>query len=420
MSKKFNNVEEIVAARMCLGCGVCASACKPGAIELRDVEGEGIRPFYTSAEAKANCTEGVKVCPGIETDFRGEGNTEMWGPVLEIWEGHATDPEIRFQGSSGGALTAIGLYCVEKGDMAGVLHVGQDPDTVVHNRTRLSKNRDQLMNACGSRYAPAAVGDGLGLVENAGAPCAIVGKPAEVSGIRKAMALRPELEKKVGVIMSFFCAETPSTKGTRALIKHLGEDEDELERVWYRGKGWPGHFTPVLKGGAESKNTMPYRDAWKFLTSYRPWSTHLWPDGGGELADISCGDPWYEKPDGKNPGFSIVVVRTERGREIIKGAMDAGYLSMTKAESWKLDKSQGSLSTKKGEVWGRRLGMKLCGLPVAEFPGAQMFHCWMKLSNGRKMRSVLGSLKRIVSRKLGKPFVPVRDEARPVGEPIDC
>ncbi|QXD32466.1 Coenzyme F420 hydrogenase/dehydrogenase, beta subunit C-terminal domain [Candidatus Pelagisphaera phototrophica] len=48
-------------------------------------------------------------------------------------------------------------------------------------------------------------------------------------------------------------------------------------------------------------------------------------DGSGELEDISCGDPWYEEPDGKNSGFSLIIARTPIGREIVKGAITAGY-----------------------------------------------------------------------------------------------
>jgi coenzyme F420 hydrogenase subunit beta len=156
---------------------------------------------------------------------------------------------------------------------------------------------------------------------------------------------------------------------------------------------------------------MTYRESWAFLQAYRPWSVQLWPDGTGEVADISCGDPWYEEPDGKNPGFSLVVARTERGREIVEGAMAAGYLTLTPAENWKLAKSQSGLLAKKGSVWGRRLALRLFGLPVTRFEGLDLWHCWLQLSFEDKVRSTLGTIRRVLTRKLYR---------RMKGESADC
>ena len=122
------------------------------------------------------------------------------------------------------------------------------------------------------------------------------------------------------------------------------------------------------------------------------------PDGTGELADISCGDPWYRKPDGENPGSSLIVVRTERGREVVKRAAEAGYLEIKPAERWKLVNSQAGLLQKKGSVWGRRLALRLMGLPVTRFKGLSLFHCWWRLGLAEQAKSVLGTLRRVVQR----------------------
>ncbi|MCX7867434.1 MAG: Coenzyme F420 hydrogenase/dehydrogenase, beta subunit C-terminal domain [Limisphaera sp.] len=151
-----------------------------------------------------------------------------------------------------------------------------------------------------------------------------------------------------GTPVVVFCAETPSTQATLQLLARLGVHAREVEDLRYRGLGWPGSFAAWREGDDLPAAQMPYRESWGFLQAYRPWATRLWPDGTGELADISCGDPWYEEPDGKNPGFSLVVVRTERGRQILHEAMKAGYLDLRPAEAWKLRKSQAGLARKKG------------------------------------------------------------------------
>jgi len=274
------------------------------------------------------------------------------------------------------------------------------------------------MAAVGSRYAPASVCNGLGLVEDSPGPCVVIGKPAEIAAAHNAQKLRPGLAEKVGLTLSFFCAETPSTEGTLALLAKMGVKADDLSKLSYRGEGWPGHFAPVRKGEAEPCTKMTYRESWAFLQRFRSWSTHLWPDGTGELADISCGDPWYEEPDGKNPGSSLIVVRTERGREVLQGAIRAGYLKLSAAERWKLEKSQPGLLKKKGATWGRRWAMRMVGLPITELKGMDLFHCWRALSLEDKLRSTLGTIRRIFQRGFRRPLKLDLREAKAVEPPV--
>jgi coenzyme F420 hydrogenase subunit beta len=327
-----------------------------------------------------------------------------FGPVLEVWEGHAADPEIRFEGASGGVLTALAIYCLEKLGWYGVLHTGADPDEPVRNRTRLSRTRAELLAACGSRYSPASVCDGLGLIADAPGPCVLIGKPVEAAAAHKAAQVWPAVRTNIGLAMSFFCAETPATLGTTALLDRFNVQPQELADLRYRGRGWPGGFAARRKGERTPSAEMSYRESWAFLQAYRPWSTHLWPDGSGELADISCGDPWYEEPDGHNPGFSLVVVRTERGREIVRGAIKAGYVKLKPAEAWKLEKSQAGLVKKKGAVWGRLLVLRLFGFPVPRYRGWGLFRCFRGIPWNEKARATLGTVRRILARGLWKPL----------------
>jgi coenzyme F420 hydrogenase subunit beta len=406
---KIQTLTDVVDWRLCVGCGACAYICPEDRVQLTDFLQEGIRP-QVSDDSCGPCQACLDVCPVVQSDFRltdtqsqapySGAFTAEWGPVLGLWEGHACDPELRFQGSSGGALTALSAYCLEQQGMHGVLQVGQSPTEPLRNATRLSRSRAELIAAMGSRYSPASVGNGLGLVEAAPAPCAIIGKPAEIAAVRNARRLRSQLDQKIGVTLSFFCAETPSTHGTIALLEKSGVDPISVGDLRYRGRGWPGHFAPTLRNETEPCRQMTYRDSWAFLQAYRPWSIQLWPDGSGELADISCGDPWYEMPDGKNPGFSLVVARTPLGKQIVEGAIAAGYLSLQPAENWKLAKSQAGLLSKKGSVWGRRLAMRLFALPVTRFEGLKLWHCWTRLGAKAKLRSTFGTVRRVISRKL--------------------
>lgn len=409
---RIKTIHGVVAWRLCLGCGACVYASPPGAVELFDYPTEGIRPVVKKSE---NMDNALAVCPvlnppqivaprqDLQPDTRQDSYIDDWGYVQEIWEGYATDQEVRFRGSSGGILTALALYCIEQEGFEGVLHTGQDAGNPLQNRSRLSRNRSDLLAAAGSRYAPAAVCDGLNLVERASSPCVVIGKPVEIAAVTNARKLNGRLDQNVGLTMSFFCAETPSTAGSAALLRQLGADPKELKQLRYRGYGWPGNFT-TDDGINPTGVRIPYRESWRFLQSYRAWATHLWPDGSGEAADISCGDPWYEKPDGENPGFSLIVVRTARGRDLLERAMKAGYVTLSRADGWKLERSQDYLRKKKAEVWGRLLAMRLLGLPTPNINNKVLFRCWMRLAWKEKLRSIIGTSRRILQRRLFRPL----------------
>ena len=409
---RLRSVEDLADWRLCLGCGACAYICPKRRIRLVDFVDEGIRPVV-AAEDCGSCTLCLEVCPAYENDHTAVNSAPglieevkaLCGPVLEIWEGHAADPEVRFAGSSGGLITALSLYCLEKQEMHGVLHIGSDPNNPLRNKTTMSRTRPELMRKTGSRYAPASACDSLDLIEQAPAPCVFVGQPTEVSALRKSQALRPGLDANVGLTISFFCAGSPATRGTLELLRSMGIAPQDVEAFRYRGNGWPGKFAVTLKGEASPSHFRSYQESWAFVQAYRPFSVHLCPDGTGEDADISCGDPWYREVKAGEAGTSIVVVRTEIGRKILTGAIQAGYVKLQPAEPWKLLKSQENLFEKRGAIWGRVATLRAFGLPAPTLKGFSLFKNWLLLSLENKLRSTLGTARRIIRRNY---FTPLR------------
>ena len=413
MRLPFKTVQQVTAWRLCLGCGACAFVCPEKKIRLVDVEEEGIRPVLAN-EACAACTLCLDVCPGYENDHtllsNGSGGLPelktVCGTVLEIWEGHAHDPEIRFKGSSGGLITALSAYCLEQAGMHGVLHIGGDPADPIRNRTFFSRSRAELLSRAGSRYAPASACDRLDLIESAPAPCVFIGQPSEVTALRKTQRLRPELNEKVGLAVSFFCAGSPATKGTLELLRSHRVDLSRIQELRYRGNGWPGHFTVTLKGESAPALRMTYKDSWGIVQAYRPFSVHLCPDGTGEDADISCGDPWYREVKEGDPGSSLVLARTRQGSRIIRGAMDAGYIHLEPSTPQRLIDSQRNLLAKRGAVWGRTGTLRLLGIPAPKLKGFHLFKSWCRLPLEDKLRSTFGTARRVLVRKYFRPTRP--------------
>lgn len=406
---QLRNVQDVTEWGLCIGCGACAYAC-PENITLVNVLNEGIRPKLTQSPC-GECDDCLKVCPGINVVHSPDlerggvipGLMKSWGPVLEVWEGYAADPEVRYAGSSGGLASAIALYCIEKGGMYGLLHIAQDEKTPLKNKTVLSSSRDEIVARTGSRYAPASPCDGLPMVAAAPNPCALIGKPCDVTAITLARSLRSELAEKIGVTIGIFCAGTPSSQGTFDLLEKEGIDPETVEELRYRGNGWPGKFSIKIKGEEASREVMTYMDSWGFLQKYRPYRCHLCPDPTSEFADIACGDPWYRSIEEGEAGQSMALVRTERGREVLRGAIEEGYVILKKADPSILEKSQRDVLHKRGAVWGRILAMKMLGIPTPKLQGFSLFHNWRQLSFKEKLKSTLGTVRRVILRGYYRP-----------------
>ena len=400
---RINELKDVVDWRLCVGCGLCAYLC-PDNVKLKDIVNDGIRPEVLANGCGPSC-ECLQACPGLHAHHdtqRNDGVDELragWGPVLELFEGYAADPELRFRGSSAGLATALALYCLEREEMYGVLHIEGDANEPWRNRTVLSRDRDVLLRRTGSRYAPASPCDSLHLIENAPRPCIFIGKPCDVTGLRNAMALRPQLSKKVGVAIGIFCAGTPSTQGTLDLLQQLEVDSSKVEEIRYRGNGWPGNYSARLQDEEQPRRQLSYKASWSFLQEYRPFRCHLCPDGTSEFADISCGDPWYREIHEDEPGLSLVVVRTPKGREIVRRAIESGYVVLQPAESNKLEAAQKNLLAKRSAIWGRLLAMKIFGIPAPKYVGFSLLKNWMRLPLPEKLRSVLGTTRRIMTRR---------------------
>jgi coenzyme F420 hydrogenase subunit beta len=158
------------------------------------------------------------------------------------------------------------------------------------------------------------------------------------------------------------------------------------------------------KGASEWRHLATYAEAWGFIQKYRPYRCHLCPDGTSEFADISCGDPWYREIPADEPGQSLVLVRTERGRKVVAAAVAAGYVTLQRVDPSLLDRSQRELQLKRGAIWGRVLAMRALGVAAPSFTGFSLFANWLKIPFDHKLRSLLGTARRVISRGYRQPL----------------
>ena len=419
--RRIQTIEQVVSWRLCMGCGACANACSEGAVCLFDVTDRGVRPRVDHRKC-AKCSECLKVCPGIAISCdkpNGQAVVDLakaWGPVLEIWEGYASDPEIRFRGSSGGAATALALFCMESKLACEVLHTGDGkPQAPLQNIPTMSRTRDELLDCTGSRYSPAAPCAKLDWIKESYGRCVFIGKPCDVAALRKSQELDAALNGKVCLAIGIFCAGTPTSEGTNALLDAMEIEPEQVEQLRYRGCGWPGMTVAKMKDRDDDIRQMTYQQSWgDILSNHGQFRCRLCPDGTGELSDISCGDPWYRDYGPDDPGRSLVLARTELGADILRKAMAADYLRLERVAPEALPTSQEALLKRRRHLWGRLAMMRAMQIPTPVYRGFNLFGNWLDLSLSEKVRSLMGTFRRVALRKLYRPCDPFSDKLGPV------
>ncbi len=413
MRRKITTITDVAEYQLCAGCGACASVA-PDRVEMVDDLDRGRRPVVAEG---ARSDDLLEVCPGVgvaRSDRSATGSLidelyDAWGPVMAVYEGAASDAEVRLAASSGGAATALAMHGIESAGAHGVLHIGARSDIPWLNETVLSIDRQAMLDRTGSRYAPASPCDRLDLVESSPGPVVFIGKPCDVAALAKVRRIRPEIDDRIAFTIAIFCAGTPNTRATLELIDELGGDAATGDGLRYRGNGWPGNATFTNPDG--SGDQMSYEESWGRLQAKRQWRCYVCMDHTGEHADVSVGDPWYRDiPDGE-PGQSLVLARTPLGRSVVEEARSSGHLSVVDAEQWKLPASQPNLLADRGAVWGRMSTTRAMGVATPRHDGMSGFGFWRsELGAKAKAQAFYGTVKRVFTKQLRKrhPVNPYR------------
>ena len=289
-------ITSMVAHNLCTGCGACAGAF-PDLISMIDDPVNGRRPVVEATSAgMAAARDAVALCAGDESDWRVLDRTDEidheWGPVLAIWEGWASDGEIRYRGSSGGAVTALASFALENCLAQGIAHIAARAEDPRLNAAVVSRDRSGLLRGTGSRYAQASPAENLGAIMRGDELIAFIGKPCDVASVHKAMRGDNALAAKIPLTIAIFCAGAPNLIATDHLLNRLGVPKNgkRVDRR-FRGEGWPGHMQAAwldVEGQRHESEAITYAEGWgSILQAERRWRCRVCADHTGAFADIS-------------------------------------------------------------------------------------------------------------------------------------
>lgn len=402
------DVAQITANGLCSGCGMCAglaTADRPP-IVMRETAAGYHRPEVVGPVSDDLAVLIDAACPGInirhEPAAREAEYHPVWGPLVAARLGWSTDAELRRNASSGGGLSGLLVHLLASGEIDYVVQTAVSPDSPLRNALAISTGRDDVFHAAGSRYAPSSPLGDIGARLDGPGRFAFVGKPCDVAGLRQLARRDPRVNAKVPYMIAFMCAGVPSYRGTTALLKAMGvEDESRVAAFRYRGDGWPGFATARLDDGTIF--AMDYDTSWgRILNRHLQFRCKICPDGIGEFADIVCADGWYCDDDG-NPlfderdGRSIMLTRTARGEALLGRAVDAGAIATEPLALTALGHMQPFQARRKGMVLPRLAAMALAGRRRPRFAQLALGANARRLGIKQSLRSFGGTLRRLLA-----------------------
>ncbi|HLB38928.1 MAG TPA: Coenzyme F420 hydrogenase/dehydrogenase, beta subunit C-terminal domain [Actinomycetota bacterium] len=320
---------EVVTTGQCTGCTACIVACPFHVLGYEDNY-----PVQLQEDGPDACSHGDKgcslctlACPRFrewesEIDQTLFGRTrapeELIGQYQEIYLARSSSPETLMAGQDGGVVSALLIWGLETGRIDGAATSVMSSERQWDCEPSIVTDREGVLAAAGSRYTYSA--NPLALLKAAEmglSKVALVGMgcQASVTGAMESRRVN-KWRKKIAWTLGLLCSKSFTYDGLMVEIaqKELGLDLDHLVRVNIKGR-----LLFYTDTGDETVYSL--KQSHRFT---RPGCLNC-PDFAAEHADISFGGL------GQGDGWTLSIVRTERGREIWEAAEAAGVIESKRA-----------------------------------------------------------------------------------------
>jgi coenzyme F420 hydrogenase subunit beta len=321
--------DEVVTTGLCTGCAGCVIACPHDVIGYDHVQG-GYRPFHLEEElglddcihGQKGCTSCTRACPRFrmwetEADEHLFGRTrtadELSGIYKDVILARASDDMVHEVGQDGGLVSAILMWARDRGyiDCALVSYLEGDGSSWIA-KPGVAVTNEEIIAAAGSRYTYSANTLAYREAVEAGhEKIALVGMSCQ-SSIVPVMNTRKvgKVGRKFALNIGLLCSKTFDDK----IFEELLEAKYGLPRNRIKKVNIKGVFQVWTTDGEYHEVPLKECHAWTRE------GCNLCPDFAAEHADISAGGI------GKYNDWTLTVVRTDLGREIIVKMLEEGAL----------------------------------------------------------------------------------------------
>jgi coenzyme F420 hydrogenase subunit beta len=321
--------DEVVTSGLCTGCAGCVIACPHDVIGYDHTQG-GYRPFHLEEElgpdncihGEKGCTSCTRACPRFrlwepEADehlfARARRVDEVSGIYSDILLTKASDDMVHRMGQDGGLVSALLIWAMDEGYIdAALVSFLEGDGTTWEAKPGVATNKEEILASAGSRYTYSA--NPLALqeaVERGFTKLALVGMSCQ-SSVPPVMWTRKvgKVSKPIIFNIGLLCSKTFDD----AIFEELFEAKYGLAKADIAKVNIKGVFQIWMRNGDYHEVPLKECHAWTRE------GCKLCPDFAAEHADISTGGI------GKYNDWTLTIVRTELGREIITRMIASGAI----------------------------------------------------------------------------------------------
>ena len=318
-----NLVTEVIRKDRCSFCGACMAVCPVNVLWPANEQ-----PSLVGSCAL--CEICYYQCPQVEFSRedvesflfnRTRRTDEPIGITAGVLIGRATKPEIQNRAQDGGVVTALLAYALETKMIDAAVVAGRDTKWIA--KPMVATTYEDLVKNAGTKYTPSPtlLGVRSAVEEYAKPRVGLVGTPCQIKAVRRIQTsplgdLR--LAKAITLSIGLFCMESYAySQLVDAYVSSKGIDPSTVTRMGIK----KGSF--IVWAGENELLHVPLKEVDQFVRN----SCKECDDFTAEYADISVGGI------GCPEGYSTIVVRTEKGLELLKNAEKAGYLETKELQS---------------------------------------------------------------------------------------
>ena len=323
--------KRVIDPGLCTHCGTCAALCK--SIEMQETR-RG--PLPICDDPSTPLEDSVwQACPGRGIPYA-TLNQETFGKLPEQWlignvektfVGYSANEDVRRIGASGGVITQVLLYLLEKGMIQGAITLKHGTPEPWLARPVIATSAQEILAGAQSVYAPIPVNAILSEIETFDGEVALVGLPDQIASIRKLQALGHPSVEKIKYLLGPYVGINMYSGAVMRFARSNGiKTKEEIAEVRYRDGEWPGYLRITSKSGKTVKAEKFYYNY--LLPFYITRSTLYSIDFANDFTDISVGDAWNPTYEKVGKGFAVIAARNQKALDILLAMQKEGYLDL--------------------------------------------------------------------------------------------
>jgi coenzyme F420-reducing hydrogenase beta subunit len=332
---KYNVCTQVVAKRLCIGCGMCVAVCPRNVLKIMFNQLGEYNPVEVTDTCLNKCSLCLQVCPfyckNENENFLGkkyyEGvpgiqHSDFVGYYYQSFVGYSKVAMQRWDGASGGLATWILETLLRKQLVDQVICVGTSHAGDRHFEFKICSSAEKVRECSKSCYYPVEMSEVLSLVLKSNQRFAIIGTPCFCKAVRLAQSRLPRLARNIQYVIGLVCGQTKSRFFAEYLCARCGGDYNQMASIRFRvkDKKYPASDYATeyrWHNGSSTERIFWSEGMGKIWSSgcFTPRACGNCDDIFAECADATFMDAWLPEFSKDSEGTSIVLVRT---REIYR------------------------------------------------------------------------------------------------------